>query len=374
MGASSLPWPAVGVHRKKAHSCSPHPVKPVMIHHFKNKLHIAHNGKRNSNHNIKKLVLSFYLVLILFTLITATTYTWFSISRTPKVSDMNLYVNSASRLELALDPNAEAWTLQLDLQDIMPASTPLRPITWVDEEQQFYAVSYTPDGRMRDIAYWNRLNDERNANKDTLDGYYIKLSFYARATTGVNVTLSPAVEIDQGIYGAGTFVIGEPVWNPDADPRCHTNAGLGAETAVRIGIRITPLDEEGIPAGEESTFFIYEPNCDNHVNGSSSYTQTPSITGSPNLIAEEYLIRQGASTWTESNPVEQGKVIKDLGEFWDSPTLFSLDAGEKARIDLYIWLEGQDADCVDLIRKAHILACLQFDADPIGGSGLQPIE
>ena len=332
----------------------------------------AKNRKKASHHNGKKLVLSFYLVLILFTLITATTYTWFSISRTPKVSDMNLYVNSSSRLELALDPYAEEWTLQLDLQDIMPASTPLRPITWVDEEQQFYAVSYTPDGRMRDIAYWNRLNDERNANKDTLDGYYIKLSFYARATTGVDVTLSPAVEIDQGIYGAGTFVIGEPVWN--SENLLHDNAGLGAETAVRIGIRITPLDEEGIPAGEESTFFIYEPNCDNHVTDSSGYIHTPSITGSENLIAEEYLIRQGASTWTESNPVEQGKVIKHLGEFWDSPTLFSLDAGEKARIDLYIWLEGQDADCVDLIRKAHILACLQFDADPSGGSGLQPIE
>ncbi len=330
------------------------------------------NRKKRSNHNGKKLILSFYLVLVLFTLITVASYTWFAISRTPRVSDMNLYVNSSTRLELSMDPTAEEWTLQLNLQDMMPESTPLRPVTWVEEEQCFYAAAYGADGRLMDLSYWEKLYDQRHANKNNIDGYYIKLTFFARATSAVTVRLSPAVEVDQGIYGSGTFVIGQPIWNKEY--LFHENGGLGAESAVRIGIRLTPVDADGIPTGEEGAFYIYEPNCDSHIDGTEGYLPTPSITGMEQLISDEYLIRQTQSTWTETNPVEKGVVVKNLGEFQNTPILCTLDSGEIVQMDIYIWLEGQDVDCVDLIRKAQIMACIQFDADPEGGGGLTPIE
>lgn len=330
------------------------------------------NKKRRSNHNGKKLLLSFYLVLTLFALITAASYTWFAISATPRVSDMNIYVNSANRLELSLDPTAEEWTLQLDLQDMMPQSTPLRPVTWVEEEQSFYAAAYGFDGRLMDYSYWEKLSDERHANKNTIDGYYIKLTFYARATAAVTVSLSPAVEVDQGLYGSGTFVIGVPEWNPMA--LLHRNGGLGAEQAMRLGISLTPVDNTGQPTGEESTFFIYEPNCDSHNDGSQGYLSTPSMTGAEQLISADYLIRQTSSTWKESYPVQRDVVVKELGDFLDTPTLCTLESNEMVRLDIYIWLEGQDADCDQLIRNAQIMACLQFDADPIGGGGMVPIE
>ena len=196
------------------------------------------NKRRKHNQNFKKLVISFYLVLVLFTLVTVASYTWFALSRTPSVSDMNLYVNSSTRLELSLDPLAEEWTLRLNLQDMMPVSSPLRPVTWVEEEQCFYAAAYGVDGRLKDFSFWEKLSDQRHANKHTIDGYYMKLSFYARATSAVNVKLSPAVEVDQGLYGSGTFVIGTPLWNQEA--LAHENAGMGAESAVRIGIRVSP--------------------------------------------------------------------------------------------------------------------------------------
>ena len=330
------------------------------------------NGQKKSNHNGKKLLMSFYMVLVLFTMITVATYTWFSLSRTPKVSDMNLYVTSSSRMELSLDPTAEEWTLQLDLQDLMPASTPLRPVSWVEEEQCFYAAAYGPDGRLLDRSYWHKLTDERHANKDTIEGYYIKMTLFARANAAVNVSLSKALEVDQGIYGSGTFVIGDPEWN--ADQGWHDNAGLGAEMAMRIGIRVTPVDDAGIPTGEEDIFYIYEPNCDSHIDDTQGYVETPNINHIPQLIDDEYLIRQSQSTWTESYPRLQGVVVKDLGDFLDDPMLFTLDSGEMVKLEIYVWLEGQDIDCVPQIRKAQILACVQFDADPVGGSGLIPIE
>lgn len=315
--------------------------------------------------------MSFYLVLILFALITMASYTWFTISKTPRVSDMNLYVNASPKMELSLDPLAQEWTLQLNLQDMMPESTPLRPVTWVEEQQSFYAATYNTLGRLQDFSEWEKLSDDKNANKTDQDGYYIKLTFYARSDSAVKVTLSPAVEVEEGVHGSGTYLIGVPEWNDEV--LAHENAGLGAEMAMRIGIRVTEVDANGTNSGN-SVFYIYEPNADSHIDGSTGYVKTPSATDAADLTDTALLIRQSASSWVDSDPVEQGVVIKNLGEFMDSPTLFTLQANEMVRLDVYIWLEGQDIDCISAIDEAKIMACLQFDADPVGGSGLQPIK
>ena len=80
------------------------------------------------------------------------------------------------------------------------------------------------------------------------------------------------------------------------------------------------------------------------------------------------------STWTETDPAQRDVVVKNLGNFMDDTTLFLLDSGEMVRLDVYIWLEGQDQDCMQTIHEAQVMACLQFDADPDNQSGLQPIE
>lgn len=321
---------------------------------------------------LKRIVVYAYMILILLTLVTAATYTWFSISQTPRVSDMNMYVNVDDGLELSLDPTSEEWTLQLDLRDMVPVTTPLRPITWVNEEQRFYAAAYGIDGRPLPFEYWEPLTDERNANIDTADGYYIKLTMYARSDSNVKVSLSEAIEVDEGINGSGTFLIGTPVWDPEEIR--HTNYGFGAETAVRIGLRITPVDQQGVPTGEDATFFIYEPNANTHAGKPSGFIDTPSVTGAENLVPKEYLIRQGYSIWSESYPIERDVVVKAFGDFESRPTLFTLKENEMVRIDVYIWLEGQDQDCVSEIRNAQIMANLQFDSDPDTESGFVPIE
>jgi hypothetical protein len=129
------------------------------------------------------------------------------------------------------------------------------------------------------------------------------------------------------------------------------------------------------PKEEPSEFFIYEPNTDSHIEEESTgYINTPSIDGTDHLVDSDYLIRQTASTWTEAYPVQRDVVIKDLGEFIDNPTLFTIGTNEMVKIDLYIWLEGQDVDCTNEIQKAQILANIQFVGDAGSHSGLVPIE
>ncbi len=327
---------------------------------------------KNEKITLKRIVLYFYVIIILLTLVTAATYTWFSLSQTPRVSDMNLFVNAEEGLELSLDPTAEDWELQLDLRDIVPETSPLRPITWVDEENRFYAAAYGIDGRVLPFQYWQPLNDEINANKDNTYGYYMKLTVYARSSSNVKVNLAKALEVDKGINGSGTYLIGTPIWNPEELE--HKNGGFGAETAVRIGFRITPVDQQGVPTGEKPEFFIYEPNASSHDGRPGGFEATPSITGAANLVSEDRLIRQTYSIWDETYPIERDVVVKHFGEFESNPYLFSLKEGEMVKIDIYIWLEGQDPDCVSEIQDAQIAANIQFHADPDTQSGLVPIE
>ena len=43
------------------------------------------------------------------------------------------------------------------------------------------------------------------------------------------------------------------------------------------------------------------------------------------------------------------------------------------KIDLYIWLEGQDIDCLNAIQRAQLEANIQFTGDTESQSGLTPI-
>ena len=319
----------------------------------------------------KRLTLLLYVVLILMSLFTVATYTWFSLSRTPEVSDMAMYVNSPTGLEISADPFAEEWQLQLSFADTLDADGILKPITWSEEDQMFYAASYGMDGRISEIG--EPLNDQRHANKDNADGYYIVGTFYARTDQKVNVSLSPAVEVKEGLKGAGTFVIGTPLWN--AEEVIHNNGGSGAEYAIRIGFKIQKTDRNGISNKGPATFLVYEPNADRHIDDSHGYAETPSIDGGATLVPTDRLIRQTTSTWTEAYPVQREAVIHTLGEFETDTELFTLEPDELARISVYVWLEGQDVDCTNVIgHEAQILASIQFATDASGQSGLVPIE
>lgn len=318
---------------------------------------------------VKNLVLYAILVLLVMSLLVVATYTWFSISRTPRVSNIGLYINAPTGMQLSTAPEGAEWVKRLDYAELVPQTSPLRPVTWSERNQRFYAARYGADGRQ--TGHWEPLTDEENANRDDVYGYYIKATFYATSDTAVKVNLTHAMEVEEGVSGSGTFLIGSPLW--DGDGILHSDGGNGAQNAMRVGIRVTPL-QDGTPQQDRQQFFIYEPNCDTHVDGTNGYMDTPSIDGTSTLVNTQRLIRQTTTTWREANPVQRGVVIRTMGEFETPTELFSLGVNEVVKLDVYVWLEGQDIDCDNRIgHQAQILANIQFQADPGGQSGLTPI-
>jgi len=319
------------------------------------------------------IVIYFYVILILLILSTIATYTWFALSRSPKVSSMSMYITARTGLELALTPeDGDQWGNQVAFPDMVTAAAPLRPVTWSEKDKTFYAAVYGIDGRL--TGKWQPLSDERNANRDTYDydGYYHVGTLYARTAENVIVSLAEEPKTIEGLTGSGTYLIGTPVWSDDEI--AHRNDGQGAENAVRIGIQVTFLDQDNRPKEEEPLFFIYEPNCETHTDGSMGYIETPNIDDGGSLVPSDRLITQEHSSWTEADPVQKGVQIYTFGAFTSPVELFRLEAGQKAMIRLYIWLEGQDVDCTNAIRESQILANIQFDAVTDNGSGMVPIE
>lgn len=330
--------------------------------------------ERQKETQYRGFLLMFYWLglMAVLTLLVAATYTWFSLSKTPRVSDMNVHITSPAGLQIALryDSPEEEWGQAVDFADMVPVGSNLKPCTWSDKDQQLYAVVYGSDGRMTDD--WQPLTDERNANREDSEGYYTLGTFYARSDAAVAVSLSEAITLEDGTQSVGTYLIGTPVWNEQMI--LHQNGGSGAEYAMRVGIRVTPVDREGTPSGD-STFYIFEPNCDGHVEGGAGYMDTPSIDGTESLVPEGRLITQTTSSWTEAYPVQRTVTLREMGDFTSPKELFTLGAGGMARLDLYLWLEGQDVDCTNKIGDAaQILASIQFAADYSGQSGMITID
>lgn len=320
-------------------------------------------------HSKQYLFVYWILIILLLLLVTTATYTWFTLNRTPRVSDIGLYVNAPSGMVISTAPEGEEWVHRLDYAEMVPETSPLRPVTWSQKDQTFYAAIYGSDGRQ--TGNWQRLSDEVNANRNDVYGYYIKATFYATTDTSVDVRLTEAMEIEEGVSGSGTYLIGTPIW--DSNSVLHSDGGNGAQNAIRIGMRFTPL-VDGVPQSEQASFYIYEPNADTHVGGTEGYLATPSIDGTEELISSDRLILQSTTTWTEASPVRRDVVVRDMGEFQTDTYLFSLQPQQIMRIELYVWLEGQDADCDNRIGdKAQIMANIQFYAEPASQGGLDSI-
>lgn len=313
------------------------------------------------------IVLYFYMVLILLVMLTVASYTWFSLSRTPRVSNMAMYFNAPTGMEISISPLHSEWGKRLSYADMVKETSPLRPVTWSEKDQMFYGAVYGMDGRL--TGKWLPLSDERNANRDHYEGYYCIGTFYARSDDTVKVSLTPAVAVEEGgTTGSGTFVTGTPAWN--ADTVSHENGGKGAEYAIRIGIKIYRLDEHYNPTDEPPLFYIYEPNSDRHTNGGEGYVDTRSIDGTETLVSRDRIYTQSTTSWTESDPPQRDKQIYTFGEFADQTDLFILQEDETVKIQVYIWLEGQDVDCTNAIADAQITANIQFLAQSYNESGM----
>ena len=89
------------------------------------------NSNKTKKHVWKKghLMLYGYAVVLLLVLATVSTYAWFSLTATPRVSNLNIYVNSSPGLTISVDPERDGWTEQIAYDELFDENYSLRPAT-----------------------------------------------------------------------------------------------------------------------------------------------------------------------------------------------------------------------------------------------------
>ena len=313
--------------------------------------------------NGRKALYLLIISIILMVALTVASYAWMTLSSTPSVTDLGLTVITESALELSSDNGGKPagdWTTIMDLADVM-RDIELKPITYSASRDAFFAPRYGFDGRVS-AAAGIRLTDEKGALLPEFaaadgqsNGYLYIYDFWIRTNSSdCTVALTAPVDREDGKLGAGTFLVGEPVWN--ASSVSHTNAGNGAQFAMRMAFRVDSVDDQGDI--DESAMILYEPNAD----GGKGYSLTESADGNGLLQGSNPLIQQAVSTWKETNPVLRDSVIYTHGDFMtEDLSLFKLKTGHARHVTLYIWLETQDYDCTNDISAGRILANVQFD-------------
>lgn len=303
----------------------------------------------------KKVTFAFYLAVLATIAVVTSSYAWLSISKLPSVSDISLSILTDNAILVAMDESGEPgeWNTYLDLASLFEDMEPLTVATYSNNSGLLYEPEYDNDGRPSGVSV---IEDQ--------EGYYVSAEFWLQCTgNSTDVQLVAPSITESGEKAGGTYLVGAAIWNTSTIS--HDSGGNGAEYSARMAIICTKTDLDGNPI-EDSVTYIYEPNADTHINEETEegYVVTSSIDGSATLTDEDNLIIQESVIWSEQDPVLMDNVTYSGGEFIQNPILFTMDSSSLIKIEIRIWVEGQDIDCTNAAFGAESVleASLQFGA------------
>ena len=357
---------------------------------------------------ILKITAAVLLVLAAASLVGAATYAWHILSVAPEAGGMQITIGAAKVIQVAPDvvtdgihgPGTFGDTLDITENEnyrYLNKLAGLTPVSTADGVHwylpQYGAAADGTEGptaftEETDLAHAN-VTDETAAQ----EGSYYYMDFWVSAPEDFNLRLAAGDSQSAGSYA---LTLPLPQRSEEGGWTLDYTAGLAAQKCLRLGF------QTGLDGGEES-FLIYEPNG----TDGSTYTVTRPQTGveetgdvrgrltvqqtsqwRQELLNREFvpfaisadadLLNQDALTVARQfytgklggqyRPyVTSGRFYQHAADLYDNaenaasaPTsgaaadsvILRLKANEPQRIRLFVWLEGQDADCTNDAQNA----------------------
>lgn len=362
---------------------------------------------------ILKITAAVLLVLAAASLVGAATYAWHILSVAPEAGGMQITVGAAKVIQVAPDVTADGShapgtfgdTLDITKDanyDYLNGLAGLTPVSTADGVH-WYLPQYgdAADGMEGPTAF---TEDENLAHANlpaeqaaaAQEGSYYYMDFWVSAPEEFNLRLAAGDSKSAGSY-ALTLPLpqksAEGVWTLSYD-----DAGLAAQKCLRLGF------QTGLDSDEGTSFLIYEPNG---TDGGGTYkVTTPQSAAGETDDIRGHLTVQQTSQWKpeslnnaftqfaesadtdllnmEALAVARQFYTKALrgqyrpyvtsGQFYQRAAdlyenaenaenapisgaatdgvILRLKANEPQRIRLFVWLEGQDADCINDAQNA----------------------
>lgn len=359
---------------------------------------------------ILKITAAVLLVLAAASLVGAATYAWHILSVAPEAGGMQITVGAAKVIQVAPDvtaadgshaPGTFGDTLDITKDanyDYLNGLAGLTPVSTADGVHWYLPqygdaaegmegpTAFTED---ENLAHANLPAEQAAAAQE---GSYYYMDFWVSAPEDFNLRLAAGDSKSAGSY-ALTLPLpqksAEGVWTLSYD-----DAGLAAQKCLRLGF-LTGLDSD-----EGTSFLIYEPNGTD--GGTYTVTTPQSAAGETDDIRGHLTVQQTSQWKPESlnnaftqfaesadtdllnmealavarqfytkalggqyRPyVTSGQFYQRAADLYENAenapisgaatdgVILRLKANEPQRIRLFVWLEGQDADCINDAQNA----------------------
>lgn len=303
--------------------------------------------KKNSRK--KALLPAVAMALASVIALSGVTYAWFTTGNTAQVSTLDVNVQTANGIQISLD--AESWRSNItskDIKDLIANSG-----TYSSAENQLPETEILPvstagkitDGKME--MFWGEIQKDGTFKSEaeveqnrTSAGNFVAFDVFVKSSSDQDLTLNLG---DDTSYVKGVSIDG-------------SNAAAGAEKAARVAfIPLGNAEEPGAARGLKGTAdtkpLIWEPNSKSHVVSGVSGKQ-------------DYTGLNQAFEGKDLNTLAGEGLATTVSTFDESKVVMSLKNGiNKMRI--YIWLEGQDVDCVNQISFGDFTTNLSFSVPEV---------
>ena len=349
-------------------------------------------GKSKKNKKKSEMNAMFFIILFALVIFIISTYAWFSTQRNVSITNLNGTVEVAEGLEISLD--AQNWSNglvlgdeegQLDIiEDAYEGNHNIKPTEMLPVSTLGLVGSNRTDllmlrGTLNNSIQLNNIQqmDEKETNPDvtTYPGYFAFDVFLKNSSRQDDID-----DVLQLNYDSSLEIMETDKSATGLQNTARVAFAKYTGTSDTMADQATILKETaGVGVGSSPVYIsdvaIWEPNSNDHVeyvvqnnnkitgagSGFNATTQmdTYALTdsslsqsiadiykwdGSENLLKKQNVL-QTTKTSTEDYSIAEG--VQNLVSTTDGTTDFGITPNKISRIRIYLWLEGQDVDCIN---------------------------
>ncbi len=309
----------------------------------------------------RKAALPVFAMLIASVLsLTTMTYAWFTTGKDASVGNFDMTISAGGGLEISATGNDNDWLSVLDIESLKTASSTLK--------------SFVDEGKTLDPVSTNGAYDD-----DMILNFY--KGQIESAAAGANLTQSTAAEEgwlqfdlyfrnasskDLKINLTGTKIEAKAT-DSIADPEGHTAIRMAF---VITGTKAAHASGAVTAKSEAGQATIYEPNAKEHTNpGVADYNAGKSTSSSRkevfeyNALIGAYNADGGQPSISRYEIGEHSSVLQKANtqtEEGYSEGFFTLTKETITKVSVFMWIEGQDADCTNYIASNAFTTQLKF--------------
>lgn len=321
----------------------------------------------------KALVPALAMVLAAVIALSGVTYAWFTVGNTANINNLNVNVKTADGIQISLD--GKSWKSTIATKDILAAidnenyggrcilypTGEIAPVSTAgnfakDDEgkeigklEMFYG-EFNEDGTLKSVALKEKNGDEEThfIAFDLFFKYSGNQSLYLNVGKGMSVVST--ISLDE--EGKATLLTEE--------------ADMGTRTAVRVAFVPMGSYDTDVEARNQTEATaaakIWEPNSETRATGSEGGIGKLPYDGFVKAFdnnGQDYVLTDGQTAAVTT--FDETATLMDLSKTY-------------SKIRVYIWLEGQDVDCINNISNGDFQVTLQFAVPDEDGNTIKPTE